>query len=211
MTQFTVGTGGKGFYEIGAKADRSRFSLDDRVGALRLTLAGDGTFDYAFIDASTDKVVDAGTQTCMNGPSAVVAGARTRYRVSSPVRERRGRAPATPGWRAPLCCAPRARGRHRQPPARRACCCGSSGGRQRRRSWQARGAASSSRAGSRLIVATSSSQLCAVGHPHEQHDPGVVVPRLTDGQCFDHLGEPLDLAVDLRGSDPDAAGVQGRV
>ena len=67
MTQFTVGTGGKEAYEIGVKADRSRFSVDDRVGALRLTLASDGTFDYAFMDASNDKVVDAGTQTCMNG------------------------------------------------------------------------------------------------------------------------------------------------
>lgn len=68
MTQFTVGTGGKEFYDIGTKADRSRFSVDDRVGALRLTLASDGTYDYAFIDASNDKVVDAGSQTCMNGP-----------------------------------------------------------------------------------------------------------------------------------------------
>jgi hypothetical protein len=67
MTQFTVGTGGKEFYEIGTKADRSRFSVDDRVGVLRLTLASDGTYDYAFIDASTNKVVDAGSQTCMNG------------------------------------------------------------------------------------------------------------------------------------------------
>jgi len=69
MTQFTVGTGGKESYDIGAKADRSRFSLDGHIGVLRLTLASDGTYDYAFIDASNDKVLDAGTQTCMNGPA----------------------------------------------------------------------------------------------------------------------------------------------
>ena len=68
MTQFLVGSGGKEFYEIGAKADRSKVRIGDRVGVLRLTLASDGTYDYAFIDASNDKVVDAGTQSCANEP-----------------------------------------------------------------------------------------------------------------------------------------------
>lgn len=68
MTQFTVGSGGKELYEIGPKADRSQVRIDDRVGVLRLTLASDGTYDYAFIDASNGKVVDAGSQTCKNGP-----------------------------------------------------------------------------------------------------------------------------------------------
>ena len=33
-----------------------------------ITLASDGTYDHAFIDASNDKVVDAGTQSCANKP-----------------------------------------------------------------------------------------------------------------------------------------------
>lgn len=69
MTQFTVGSGGKELYEIGPKADRSQVRIGDRVGVLRLTLASDGTYDYAFIDASNDKVVDAGSRTCTNGPT----------------------------------------------------------------------------------------------------------------------------------------------
>ena len=69
MTQFLVGSGGKELYEIGAKADKSKVRIGDRVGVLRLTLASDGTYDYAFIDASNDKVVDAGTQSCANKPA----------------------------------------------------------------------------------------------------------------------------------------------
>jgi hypothetical protein len=69
MTQFLVGSGGKELYEIGPKADKSKVRIDDRVGVLRLTLASDGTYDYAFIDASNDKVVDAGTQSCVNKPA----------------------------------------------------------------------------------------------------------------------------------------------
>jgi hypothetical protein len=69
MTQFTVGSGGKELYEIGAKAPKSRVRFDDRVGVLRLTLSSDGSYSYAFIDATNDKVMDAGTQTCMNDPS----------------------------------------------------------------------------------------------------------------------------------------------
>ncbi len=69
MTQFTVGTGGKEPYEIGSTAAKSRVRFDDRVGVLRLTLASDGTYSYAFIDATNDKVMDAGRQTCTNDPS----------------------------------------------------------------------------------------------------------------------------------------------
>ena len=47
--------------------------------------------------------------------------------------------------------------------------------------------------------------------PDEEHDPLVVVPLLPDDEALQHLVELLDLAVDLRRPDADAAGVQHRV
>src|SRR5262249_52379001 len=45
------------------------------------------------------------------------------------------------------------------------------------------------------------------GH-HEQDDPRVTVPFLTDGEALHHFAELLDLPVDLRGTDADAARVE---
>ena len=69
VTEFVVGTGGKEMYTISHAAPKSRTQFDDRTGVLRLTLRSDNSFDFAFIDASNDKVVDAGTQRCINDPS----------------------------------------------------------------------------------------------------------------------------------------------
>jgi hypothetical protein len=69
MTQFTVGSGGKELYELGAKAAKSQVRFDDRVGVLRLTLSSEGSYSFAFIDATNDKVMDAGSRTCANGPT----------------------------------------------------------------------------------------------------------------------------------------------
>jgi hypothetical protein len=69
VTEFVVGTGGKEMYEISKPAAKSEAQFDDRTGVLRLTLRSDKGFDYAFIDASNDKVVDAGSQGCINNPS----------------------------------------------------------------------------------------------------------------------------------------------
>lgn len=66
MTQFVVGSGGKEFYQLGDPAPKSKVRFDDRVGVLRMTLSSDATYDYAFIDARTDKVLDAGSQSCRN-------------------------------------------------------------------------------------------------------------------------------------------------
>lgn len=66
MTQFVVGSGGKELYELGSKASKSQVRFDDRVGVLRLTLSSEGEYDYAFIDSRTDKVLDAGSQSCKN-------------------------------------------------------------------------------------------------------------------------------------------------
>ena len=54
-------------------------------------------------------------------------------------------------------------------------------------------------------------QLDPVAQPDEKDDPFVVVPFLPDDQAFDHLVEPLDLAVDLRRSDPDSAGIERHI
>jgi 3',5'-cyclic AMP phosphodiesterase CpdA len=69
VTEFVVGTGGKELYEIGPPAPKSKVAFDDRTGVLRLTLRSDQRFDYSFIDASNDKVVDSGSQRCINNPS----------------------------------------------------------------------------------------------------------------------------------------------
>jgi hypothetical protein len=69
VTEFVVGTGGKQMYQITTRAPKSRAQFDDRTGVLRLTLRSDKGFDYAFIDASNNKVVDAGSQRCINDPS----------------------------------------------------------------------------------------------------------------------------------------------
>ena len=70
VTEFVVGTGGKELYEIGTPAPKSKLRFDDRTGVLHLTLGTDERFDYAFIDAANDKVVDAGTQRCINDPKS---------------------------------------------------------------------------------------------------------------------------------------------
>src|SRR5205085_7828522 len=43
---------------------------------------------------------------------------------------------------------------------------------------------------------------------HEQHDTLVAVPLLADHEALDDVGQLLDLAVDLRGPDRNATGVQ---
>src|SRR5262249_174631 len=45
----------------------------------------------------------------------------------------------------------------------------------------------------------------------EQHDALVALPRLTNGDAFENLRQLLDLAIDLRGADADAAGLPRRV
>ena len=44
----------------------------------------------------------------------------------------------------------------------------------------------------------------ALGEAHEQHDARVAVPLLPDGDGLEHLGQLLDLAVDLGGADAHA-------
>jgi hypothetical protein len=68
VTEFVVGTGGKELYELGPPAPHSKAQFANRTGVLRLTLSSNERFDYAFIDASNDKVVDAGSQRCINDP-----------------------------------------------------------------------------------------------------------------------------------------------
>lgn len=68
VTQFTVGTGGKEFYDIEDVARASQFRSADHMGVLDLDLASDSTFTYSFIDAATDQVVDSGKQACVNDP-----------------------------------------------------------------------------------------------------------------------------------------------
>ncbi len=54
-------------------------------------------------------------------------------------------------------------------------------------------------------------QRLPLAQPHEENDPFVPLPLLSNDQALDDFIELLDLAVDLRGADPDAAGVQHRV
>jgi hypothetical protein len=68
MTQFTVGMGGKELYEIGPPAPKSKVRFGDRTGVLRMSLSSEGTYEYAMIDASNEKVMDAGSQRCTNSP-----------------------------------------------------------------------------------------------------------------------------------------------
>ena len=51
-------------------------------------------------------------------------------------------------------------------------------------------------------------ELRAGAQAHEEDDAHVVVPVLADGERLEHLGDLLDLAVDLRGADAHAAGVE---
>jgi 3',5'-cyclic AMP phosphodiesterase CpdA len=69
MTEFVVGTGGKDTYHLQSEAAGSKVAFDDTVGALRLTLRSDRSYDYAFIDASTGQVADAGSHPCGNQPA----------------------------------------------------------------------------------------------------------------------------------------------
>ena len=46
---------------------------------------------------------------------------------------------------------------------------------------------------------------------HEQHDTHIVVPALADDQAFEHLIDLLDLAVDLRGTNTHATGIEHRI
>ena len=69
ITEFIVGMGGKELYEIGPPAPKSKVRFGDRTGVLRMTLSSDEQFEYAFIDAANDKVMDAGSQRCINDPS----------------------------------------------------------------------------------------------------------------------------------------------
>ena len=48
-------------------------------------------------------------------------------------------------------------------------------------------------------------------HLHEQHDAGVVLPRLTDDHALFDLGHRVDPPVDLRRADPHTARVEGRI
>lgn len=68
VTQFVVGMGGKELYELGEPAPKSEVRMADRTGVLRMTLSSNERFEYAMIDASNDKVVDAGSQRCINEP-----------------------------------------------------------------------------------------------------------------------------------------------
>ena len=70
IRQFTVGTGGRGFDEVVARAARSQVLIGHRYGVLRLTLLDDGRYAYAFIDID-DKVLDAGLARCTNDAESV--------------------------------------------------------------------------------------------------------------------------------------------
>ena len=54
-------------------------------------------------------------------------------------------------------------------------------------------------------------ELRPVGQAHEQHDPLIAVPFLADRERLDHLGDLLDLAIDLGGPDPHPARIEHRV
>ena len=73
MRQFTVGTGGRSFDEVVARAAGSRVLISHRFGVLRLTLLDDGRYAYAFIDTD-DEVLDAGLARCANDPGPVGSG-----------------------------------------------------------------------------------------------------------------------------------------
>ena len=45
----------------------------------------------------------------------------------------------------------------------------------------------------------------------EEHDAHVIIPVLTDGDGLDHFGHLLNLGIDFRRADPDAAGIKRRV
>src|SRR5690606_5083682 len=51
----------------------------------------------------------------------------------------------------------------------------------------------------------------AFAQPHEQHDALVALPALAHGDGFQHFLELLHLAIDLRGADAYAAGVEGGI
>ena len=57
------------------------------------------------------------------------------------------------------------------------------------------------------VVADRVVEFDAVAHDDEQHDAGVVLPVLSDGQRIDHFLDGVHLAVDLCGADAYAAGV----
>ena len=85
------------------------------------------------------------------------------------------------------------------------------GCRRRRRSSPARGAAR--RVADLLLDALVERvvECDAVAQPHEQHDAHVALPFLADGERLEHLGDLLDLPIDLRRADAHAAGIQHRV
>ena len=60
--------------------------------------------------------------------------------------------------------------------------------------------------GPKLVV-----EVFAVAERHEQDDPHVVAPLLSDREALEHAVDLLHLAVDLRRSDAYAAGIQHRV
>ena len=51
-------------------------------------------------------------------------------------------------------------------------------------------------------------RVVALFETHEEHDPLVAVPLLPDDQALEDLGHLLDLPIDLRRADADAAWVR---
>ncbi len=63
----------------------------------------------------------------------------------------------------------------------------------------------------RIRASSSGVELHAVAESYEEHDPFIAIPVLPDHEALDDLFELLDLPVDLRRADANAAGIEDRV